>query len=73
MRDTTSYRVVDLLYDGLVRLDRDLLPVPALAKSWESPEPTRWVFHLREDARFHDGKPLVADDVVHTLETLLDP
>ncbi len=73
MRDTTSYRVVDLLYDGLVRLDRDLTPVPALATSWESPEPTRFLLHLREGVRFHDGRPLVAEDVVHTLETLLDP
>ena len=73
MRDTTSYRVVDLLYDGLVRLDRELTPVPALATSWESPEPTRWVFHLRENARFHDGSVLTSEDVVHTLETLLDP
>ncbi len=73
MRDTTGYRVVDLLYDGLVRLDRDLTPVPALATSWQSPEPTRWVFHLREDARFHDGRELAPQDVVHTLETLLDP
>src|SRR3989304_609709 len=73
MRDTTSYRVVDLLYDGLVRLDRELTPLPALAPSWESPEPTRWVFHLREDVRFHDGSALTSEDVVHTLETLLDP
>jgi peptide/nickel transport system substrate-binding protein len=73
MRDTTSYRVVDLLYDGLVRLDRDLTPLPALATSWESPEPTRWIFHLREDVRFHDGSELTSEDVVHTLETLLDP
>ncbi len=73
MRDTTSYRVVDLLYDGLVRLDRNLTPAPALASSWESPEPTRWVFHLRNDVRFHDGSELTSEDVVHTLETLLDP
>jgi peptide/nickel transport system substrate-binding protein len=73
MRDTTAYRVVDLLYDGLVRLDKNLVPVPGLAASWENPEPTRWIFHLREDARFHDGRPLAAEDVVHTLETLLDP
>jgi len=72
MRDTTSYRVVDLLYDGLVRLDRDLTPLPALAASWESPEPTRYVFQLRENVRFHDGTALTADDVVHTFETLLD-
>jgi len=73
MRDTTSYRVVDLLYDGLTRLDRELTPVPALATSWESPEPTRWIFHLREDVRFHDGSALTSEDVVHTLETLFNP
>jgi peptide/nickel transport system substrate-binding protein len=73
MRDTTGYRVVDLLYDGLARLDRDLTPRPALATSWENPEPTRWIFRLREDARFHDGAKVRAGDVVYTLETLLDP
>jgi peptide/nickel transport system substrate-binding protein len=73
MRDTTGYRLVDLIHDGLVRLDRDLIPRPALATSWDNPEPTRWIFHLRDDARFHDGAPVKADDVVHTLETLLDP
>lgn len=73
MRDTTSYRVVDLVYDGLVRLDRSLRPQPALAVRWDAPEPTRVVFHLREGARFHDGSPVTADDVVHTFETVLDP
>ncbi|MGH9333511.1 MAG: ABC transporter substrate-binding protein, partial [Vicinamibacteria bacterium] len=73
MRDTTSYRVVDLVFDGLVRLDRDLTPVPALAVRWENPEPTRWVFHLRDDVRFHDGRALTSEDVVATIESLLDP
>jgi peptide/nickel transport system substrate-binding protein len=72
MRDTTSYRVVDLLYDGLVRLDRDLLPTPGLATHWENPGPTRFVFHLRENARFHDGTPVTPEDVVHTFESVLD-
>jgi peptide/nickel transport system substrate-binding protein len=73
MRDTTSYRVVDLLFDGLVRLDRDLTPRPALATSWDNPAPTQWIFHLRNDARFHDGSKVTAGDVVYTLETILDP
>jgi peptide/nickel transport system substrate-binding protein len=73
MRDTTSYRVVDLVYDGLVRLDGDLVPRPALASRWESPEPTRFVFHLRENVRFHDGSALGAEDVVHTFESVRDP
>jgi peptide/nickel transport system substrate-binding protein len=73
MRNTTSFRVVNLIYDGLVQLDRRLVPGPGLAESWENPEPTTWVFHLREKARFHDGEAVTADDVVYTFETLLDP
>jgi peptide/nickel transport system substrate-binding protein len=73
MRDTTSYRVVDLLYDGLVRLDHDLKPTPGLAESWERRDDTHFVFHLRPDVRFHDGRPVTADDVRYTLESILDP
>lgn len=73
MRDTTAYRTVNLVYSGLLQLDADLKPVPDLAESWENPEPTVWIFHLREGVTFHDGSPLEADDVVYTYETILDP
>lgn len=73
MRDTTSYRVVDLVYDGLVRLDRELKPSPGLAESWESLDETHWLFHLRRGVHFHDGRPLTAEDVRYTLETIRDP
>jgi len=73
MRDTTAYRVVDLLYDGLVRLDASTTPVPALATHWEQVDDVTWTFVLRQGVRFHDGSPFTAADVVHTFETLLDP
>lgn len=73
MRNTTAYRVNDLIYDGLVRLDADLNPVPALASRWESPDPTTWIFHLRDGVPFHDGTILSAEDVVFTYRTILDP
>ena len=73
MRDTTAYRTTNLVYSGLLQLDAELKPVPDLAESWENPEPTVWVFHLREGVTFHDGSPLEADDVVFTYETILDP
>jgi len=72
MRDTTAFRVDDLLFDGLVRLDDKSQPQPGLATGWDHPDATSWIFHLR-DAKFHDGSPVTADDVVYTVQTTLDP
>lgn len=73
MRNTTAYRVVNLLYDGLIQLDSNLQPVPALSDRWTHPNATTWEFHLRPGVRFHDGAPLTATDVVYTYQTMLDP
>jgi peptide/nickel transport system substrate-binding protein len=71
-RDTSAFKIVDLVFDGLVALDPTLAPQPALATSWENPDPTTWVFHLRDGVAFHDGSPLTAEDVVYTFTTVLD-
>ena len=49
--------------EGLVARDKDLKIIPALAESWETPEPTRWRFHLRKGVKFQNGDPFTADDV----------
>ncbi|NDV01171.1 ABC transporter substrate-binding protein [Pseudoroseicyclus sp. CLL3-39] len=72
-RDTTAYRVTDLIYAGLVHLSPTLEPQPDMAESWESPDPQTVIFHLREGLTFSDGSPLTAEDVVYTFETLTDP
>ncbi|WP_433983072.1 ABC transporter substrate-binding protein [Tunturiibacter empetritectus] len=43
-----------------------------LAESWEQPDPLTWVFHLRDGVRFHDGRPLEAEDVAYTIRSLID-
>lgn len=73
LRNTTDYRVLDLLYDGLVRLNGDLLPEPNLATKLEQVDPTTLLVTLREDAKFHDGTPLTAEDVVFTYTSIRDP
>src|SRR5581483_2817987 len=43
---------------------------PALAESWEVETPTSWIFHLRRDARWHDGSPFTAADVLHSFDRI---
>ncbi|CDN51337.1 ABC transporter substrate-binding protein [Neorhizobium galegae] len=71
-RDTTAYRVADLIYSGLVHLTPSLESKPDLAESWENPNPTTWVFKLRPNLKFSDGSPLTSADVVFTFSTILN-
>ncbi|MFV2044622.1 MAG: ABC transporter substrate-binding protein [Anaerolineales bacterium] len=41
---------------------------PLLAESWEVPDPTTYIFHLRQGAQFSNGEPFNADAVVFTYE-----
>jgi hypothetical protein len=53
------------LYDTVIRVDCRGRVQPALAESWTSAADGRaWVFRLRSDARFWDGAPVTARDVV---------
>lgn len=72
-RDSTAYRVADLVYAGLVHITPKLEPVPDLAESWETPDPLTFIFKLRPGLKFSDGSPLTADDVVFTYSTVLNP
>lgn len=66
--ETFTDSIVALSYEYLVTRGKDHSIVPQLAVSWSNPEPTRWIFHLRRDVRFHDGTPFTADDVVFSLK-----
>jgi len=64
--------LLDNVYEGLLRVDDDGGIVPALAESYEvSGDGLTYDFVLR-DAMFHDGQPLVAEDVVWSLSRMLD-
>ncbi|MBB5338405.1 ABC transporter substrate-binding protein [Tunturiibacter gelidoferens] len=70
--DAQSERVGGLIFDALVKKDEHYELQPWLAKSWEQPDPLTWVFHLRDGVRFHDGRPLEAEDVAYTIRSLID-
>ena len=64
--------LIQQLYDGLIAFDEHLNIVPALAKFWEiSPDGKTYTFELRDDARFHNGRKVTAEDCVFTFERLL--
>ena len=71
--DEASQRVHQLIYNTLLRVDDDLRVVPELATHVDRPDPRTYVVHLRSGVRFHDGRPLTADDVVYTFRSFLDP
>ena len=59
------------LFDTLLWKDASGTMIPWLAREWQhSPDGTEWRFTLRDDAKWHDGRPLTADDVVFTFDYL---
>ena len=62
------------LFSGLVSFDTNLNLTPDLAGSWElSPDGTVYTFHLRTNAKFHDSRTVVAQDVIYSWERAANP
>ena len=61
------------LFASLIRMDKNWKPQPYLAESWTlSPDNRSVSLVLRKDAVFHDGKPITAEDVKFSIETIRD-
>jgi peptide/nickel transport system substrate-binding protein len=71
-RDTSAFRLRELLFNGLVYIDKTYTPQPDLAESWENPDDKTWVFKLRKGVKFHNGQELTAEDVKYTYESILN-
>ncbi len=60
-----------LIFSSLFKFDSRGLPVGDLAAGWvASPEGTRYVVNLRENAVWHDGTPLTSQDVLYTISLM---
>jgi len=63
-----------LAFSGLVSFDPKLNLTPDLAESWDvNADGTVYTFHLRENAKFHDGRPVTPQDVIYSWERAADP
>ncbi|MBE7941318.1 MULTISPECIES: peptide ABC transporter substrate-binding protein [Ramlibacter] len=61
------------LFEALTANDAEGRIVPGLAERWEQKDPLTWVFHLRGNARWSNGEPVTAGDVVYGIRRFLDP
>jgi peptide/nickel transport system substrate-binding protein len=68
--DAQSERIDSLIFDDLLDRDEHLNIKPALAESWEIPNPLTYIFHLHHGVLFHDGRPLTSHDVKWTFDSL---
>src|SRR4051812_20275294 len=72
--DVPTGEVVSLLFDNLTQFDPDAQLIPGLARSWETGAAGRvYTFHLRQNATFHDGRPIKAADVRASMLRALAP
>jgi peptide/nickel transport system substrate-binding protein len=72
--DSASNDVCGLIFNGLVKYDKDINLIGDLAQSWEIQEQGLVVvFHLRRNVLWHDGQPFTAQDVEFTYRKLIDP
>ena len=72
--DATSATIIVEVFGGLVTIDPKLNIVGDLAESWDvSPDGMTYTFHLRRDAKFHNGKPVTAHDVKWSMERAANP
>ncbi len=69
--DNASGRIFDLCCRGLVRVTPEMDYAPDLAQSWETPDDKTIIFKLNPNAKFHDGRPVTAQDVKWTYDSLM--
>ncbi|QXA95067.1 oligopeptide ABC transporter substrate-binding protein [Citrobacter braakii] len=61
------------LFEGLLISDVDGKPSPGVAEKWENKDFKVWTFHLRKDAKWSDGTPVIAQDFVYSWQRLANP
>ena len=72
--DTTSSAIVVELFGGLVAFDTSLNLIPDLAQAWDiSPDGMTYIFYIRPDAKFHDGKNVTAEDFKWSFDRAANP
>ncbi|MBC9175610.1 ABC transporter substrate-binding protein [Roseomonas ludipueritiae] len=64
---TSNFAMTGHVFEPLVARDAQLRLRPGLAESWRAISDTVWEFRLRPGVLWHDGRPLVAEDIAFTI------
>jgi oligopeptide transport system substrate-binding protein len=71
---TPEIDILQLVYEGLTRLDANQETVPGAAESWEyNDDATQITFHIRPNLTYSDGTPLTAEHFRYAVERTCDP
>lgn len=74
LADAGGITVISQVGETLVLSGKDLVARPLLAESWSpNKDGSVWTFKIRKGVKFHDGRPMTADDVVASIERIADP
>lgn len=72
--DADSAIYIVEIFSGLVTLDRNLKVVPDIAEKWDvSADGKTYTFTLRKEVKFHDGRPVTAQDFKYSIERAANP
>jgi peptide/nickel transport system substrate-binding protein len=65
-----SWQMYEMVYETLLTTDKDMTLRPGLAESWKQTSPTSYQINLRKDAKWSNGRPVVAADVIGSIERI---
>lgn len=72
--DNASGDINSLVFNGLVKYDKDIRLIGDLAERWDvSPDGKTITFHLRKGVKWHDGVEFTSEDCLFTYQKLIDP
>ncbi|KAF0156157.1 MAG: peptide/nickel transport system substrate-binding protein [Syntrophaceae bacterium] len=72
--DSASHAVAGMVFNGLVKYDKNMNVVGDLAESWDITHNGLVItFHLRKGVKWHDAKPFTSADVLYTYQVTTDP
>lgn len=72
--DSASHDIIELVFNGLVKFDKDLNLIGDLAEKWDILENGKVIiFYLKKGVKWHDGVEFTAKDVKFTFDSFMSP